>query len=213
MPGSKIEPDEISQRLWKLESDNQRLKRLAVVGAILSVIPTFLLLSINARSSLAQEPQSGLRTITAYQYILRDSAGRMRAELGFSDIHGSPMLAFFGPGGRVRCQIWADGTTTSIMTYSPDGGSFQTKLAATGDGAIIQAGSFSRGTPQGNASLFAFKHSTQLVAEGADRLRTIVGKASFVNPKTGKVDHTSTASVVMLNGRGHLIWEAAPKSR
>lgn len=202
--------DEIVQRLQKLESENRRLRWLVVAAPVLCIISTFFPLSSNGRRSLAQGRQSSLQTVTANQYILRDSAGRMRAELGFSDIHGSPFLAFFGPSGKTRLQMWADGMTTSIVTYSPDGGSFQTKSTATADGAIIQSSAFKRGTPQGNASLLAFKHSMQLVAQGPKRLRTIIGNASYVNPETGKVEHTKTASIVMLNNKGLIIWKAAP---
>lgn len=210
---SNPESIEIMQRLGNLESENRRLKRLAVVALALSTIPILVLLNIHPRLSFAEQRQAALRTITAYQYILRDSAGRTRAELGFSDIHGSPMLAFFGPSGRVRLQLFADSMGTNILTYSPGGGAFQAKMASSGDAAIIQASHLQKGAPKGTASLFSFKRTAQLVAEGPNGLRTIVGNANIENPKTRKIQHTNAASIVMLNKKGQVIWKAAPKNK
>ncbi len=106
--------------------------------------------------------------------------------------------------------MWADDLTTSVVAYSPDGGRFETTMTANASAAIIQAGGSERGTPKGNAGLFAFKHATQLKAEDAGGFRTIVGNAAIEDGATAKPHYTTAASVVMYDSNGRVIWQAVP---
>ncbi len=207
---SSSESVDILRRLGKLESENSRLKRLVVLAALAGIVLAALLLGTRIRPSLASQPQSDLQTIQAYGFILRDSAGRTRAHLFFSDANGSPMLSFNDPDGRPRLILGADDHNTCILAYSPNGGSFVSTSTASSDGAIVEASASERGTPEGSASLSAFKHVTQLEAEDAKGFKTIIGNASIAHIRTRNPQLTNAASVVMYDRNGHIVWKAPP---
>jgi hypothetical protein len=76
------EPHSISERLEKIERENRVLKRIGVV--VLSFLAALVIMG-------QAKPR---RTIEAESFILRDSAGRMRAEINM-DQSGTPALTFY----------------------------------------------------------------------------------------------------------------------
>ena len=155
---SDIELVDVAARLAKLEDENRRLKRLVAAVALLSFVSATVMTGTFIRPGLAQESGPRLETVQAYEYVLHDSAGRTRARLSFSDASGSPMLTFNDADGKPRLIISADGQSTSILAYSPNGGRFQTMSAAGLDGAIVEASRVERGAPKGRR---ACSHSTR----------------------------------------------------
>ncbi len=200
----------IAARLAKLEAENRLLKRLAAATALLSFVSAALVGGTLIRPGIAQEGKPGLETIQAYECVLRDSAGRMRVHLFFSDASGSPMLTLNDADGRPRLIVSADPKLTSISAYSPDGGRFQADLSAGLDGAIVRASRMERGAPEGTASLFAFKGLTNMTVEDAEGFRTTVGNASLPGATPQEAVRTSAASVVMYRKGGHVVWQVPP---
>jgi hypothetical protein len=202
------------RRLEKLECENCRLRRLVVLAGLAGIVPaTAFLAGTYVRPSLAAQTQSDLQTIQAYEFILRDSAGRTRAHLFFSDVNGSPMLSFNDQDGRPRLILGADDRSTSIQAYSPNGGSFVATSTASSDGAIVEASSSERGTPEGSASMSAFKDVTQMEAEDANGFKTIIGNAAIADITTKHPQYTNGASLVMYERNGHIVWKAPPGGR
>jgi hypothetical protein len=206
-----VEAIAIAARLAKLEDENRRLKCLVAATALLSFLSATLLVGTLIRPGLAQEDRPRLEMVRAYDYFLQDSAGRVRARLSFSDASGSPMLTFNDADGKPRLIISAEGQSTSILAYSPNGARFQTMSTAGLDGAIVEASGVQRGAPEGKASLFAFNQATQMRVEDAKGFRTIVGNASIEGITGREPERTSAASVVMYKKGGHVVWQAPPE--
>lgn len=203
----------VAARLASLEDENRRLRRLVVAIALLSLASAIFLAGTFVRPGLAQEGRRDLETIQAYEFVLRDSAGRVRAHLFFSDTDGSPMLSFSDAAGRPRLIISADKESTSISTYSPDGGRFQTMSSAGLEGAMVEASRVDRGEFKGTASLSAFKQATgaEMTVEDAEGFRTVVGNAGIPGSTGQKTERTTAASVTMYRKGGHIIWQAPPE--
>jgi hypothetical protein len=79
--------DAILGRLDKVERENRILKRFALV----------VLLLITAAVGMGQAPTG--RTLEAERFVLKDQAGRMRAEI-IMDASGTPSLDFFDEKGK-----------------------------------------------------------------------------------------------------------------
>ena len=77
----------ISERLEKVERENRVLKRFAMLA--LSLIAAVLVMG-------QAGPQ---RTVEAEKFVLKDSAGRMRAEITL-DQSGTPALVFYDESGN-----------------------------------------------------------------------------------------------------------------
>ena len=87
MPEQAIKLSEIADRLERVEKENQRLKRIGLV----------LLLALSALVLMGQAGTG--RTMEAEKFILRDQAGKMRAELDM-DQSGAPGLTFYDKTGE-----------------------------------------------------------------------------------------------------------------
>jgi len=119
MPISDADLTTVAARLAKPEGENQQLSRLVAAAVLLGLASTCLSL---IHPAVAQESKSDLHTLD--DFALRDAAGRVRAQLAFSDADGSPMFSLLDAEGRSRLLIWADAQSTSIVGYSPNGGRF-----------------------------------------------------------------------------------------
>ena len=206
-----VDAVDITVRLTRLEDEHRRLKRLVAATALLSLVSVAFISGAHIRPGFAQEHKPDLETVQAYEYVLRDSAGRMRAHLFFSDASGSPTLAFYDADGRSRLIMSADQSATSILAYSPDGGRFVAQSDARLGGATVQASTVEKGAPAGTASLFAFKQATQISVEDSRGFRTIVGNTAIEGNPGQKPERTSAASVVMYQKGGHIVWQAPPE--
>jgi len=209
MPDVELVP--VAARLAKLENENRRLKRIVAATAMLSLVSILIGVGTLIRPGIAQENSGGLETIQASGWGLRDSQGRVRAQLFFSDAKGSPMLAFNDAEGRSRLIISADEQSTSIVAYSPNGGRFQSESVASLDGAMVESSRMQKGAPEARASLSAFKEFTSMTAEDERGFRIIVGNASIQEKPGQEIEQTSAASVVMYRKGGHVIWQAPPR--
>src|SRR5258708_10908499 len=85
----------LDKRIRRLESDNRRLKLLAIVlGAF--ALATTAWGQTTTRNAVAQ----------AQKFELRDDAGRLRAELAI--LNGRPALRMFDTDGDVQCLLAED---------------------------------------------------------------------------------------------------------
>lgn len=202
----------ISARVAKLERENSRLKRLVVGLAMLSSVSALVGAGSFVRRGSAQETGPRLEGVQAYEFTLRDAAGRTRAQLHFGGRPTpSPELVFFDETGRTRLSIMADEMGTSIVTYSADGGRYRTMSTADVNGADISSYVVEKGAPKGTVGLFASPGLTQMTVWDAEGFRTTVGNAPLPGATPQKPEVTSAASVVMYGKGGTVLWQAPPK--
>ena len=107
MPNPESTLEALSNRVAKLEAQNRRLKKagIALVIAATSII------------AMGQAPVK--RIVTADEFILKDSAGIVRAKLGFAGVSNEPTLTLIDANGRERANLtteaieFADSTGTT----------------------------------------------------------------------------------------------------
>jgi hypothetical protein len=99
------ESNDLAERLRKLERENFRMKRIGLaIATVLCLAVVFF--------------HNGVRSeVTAQHFILRDSSGRMRAELGL--VSEEPVLALYATSGEPRAQLMGGGENAGLNLYLP----------------------------------------------------------------------------------------------
>ena len=112
----------MERRLQRVERDNRRLRRAAVV----------LVLGIAAVVLMGQA-RAQRRTVEAEAFVVRDRGGQVRALLRAFD-NGAVGLSFYDPGGAPRAwlRVLTDGTPGLVL--SDQAGQTRTLLNVQGDG-------------------------------------------------------------------------------
>jgi hypothetical protein len=100
----------LTQRLEGLERDNRRLKRMARLSGV-----------VIAALMLTGQLTAGSRVIEAERFVLRDVAGRLRADLSMDPKHG-PGLRLYDQAGKRRAElmVWAEGGDPTLHLNGPD---------------------------------------------------------------------------------------------
>jgi len=203
------EKDSIESRLERLETQNRRLKRGAL--ACLIVISSFVFMG-QAKRKTTRPPTpppapafTMPENIEAQSFILKDTSGRVRAELAMSgtgpslklrDQSGTPLISISlnddSPAGPFL--LLSDPQHTAGLSISILQGA-GSQLTLTGERADIQA--HLGVTPDG----------TSFALSDKDGFSTNIG--SGIQPaKGGQIKKTSAASVTLLNKDRKLLWSA-----
>jgi hypothetical protein len=85
-------PITVSERLLKLERENRRMKRVAVTASLVVMC------------TLIMGQAQSVRTVEAERFVLRDSGGRVRANLAMLPGDLGPSLSLYDADGKV---IWS----------------------------------------------------------------------------------------------------------
>lgn len=97
-------PEQIQERLLKLERQNRRLKQAG--AAALIVAASLLLMGQTSRTKPVQASQSN--TVEASQFILKDKSGKVRANLSIDESPGNSgavQLVFYDVEGKQRVKL------------------------------------------------------------------------------------------------------------
>lgn len=203
------------ERLEKLERDNRRFKRLALAALVLPIA----LVSIYATRPVPDK-------ITAHEFDVVDSAGRVRIKLKVSTAednlsNGSEEISLLGrdgkeyvvlddfDGGAQGLQFLDDKGNDSLRighTWFTDSSSIELFGGpAVGPLGLSPAGP---GTQQMLLSLVKGQPTIHLGDQHGFEMD--LGSTSEVNAKTGVTDQTSADSIVMFgNDKQHrVIWQA-----
>lgn len=226
MDSSRSDFPTLSARVEQLEGENRWLKRL---GAIV-------LVALGAVIAMGQAPAK--RTVVADEFDLKDSAGIVRATLGF--VRDEPTLTFVDANGRERANLGAEsidfkdsngtervllGSSTAISYRLVEG---KAQVIDQGPGLLF-SGADKKGlvdlrgmSQQALLTLFGQTNSGSgeqvSLASGVDApsftltdaqgFRTVVGSVSLKAPTAGLSSKTSAASVVLFDKSGKSIWSA-----
>jgi hypothetical protein len=203
----------ILERIEKLERENRRLRRAGLAA----------LVAVAALGILgASEPVP--KTLTAHELVLTDAAGNARARISaidgnvpylmLYDAKGRPMLSLKGGGSQPGLAISDVSGKTRVML-----GGLSPNLAFYDDASDTTVSL--DGDALGPRLLFfdaAGKMRVHLGGQGPsldlmDRngYETDIGVSTAPNPKTGDMQQTTAASIVMLNKveeQRKFIWRA-----
>jgi hypothetical protein len=208
---STSQHDAIVARIGRLERENRRFKRGAIV--FLVMIASVGLMA-QTRQTPSQKPKgrapaapapaapAGPTAVEAQGFILKDSSGRIRAELGmagstpslkFRDESGSALVTLSlnseAPGGPVLLLSDPQHHASVALSVLEKAGP---QLSLTGERADIQ---LRMGvTPDGTA----------LELSDKDGFTTSIGNG--IVPKNGQVKKTSAASIVLYNKDRKVLW-------
>jgi hypothetical protein len=195
---------DLEDRVLELEKQNRRLKRF---GIVVLIFPA-LLLVMGQAPARRQNVEAG--TITANEFQIKDSKGRVRVEIGMN-LNGWPQLSLFEPTITIpRVVLSADPKEGPLLmmigergstTFTPKGFSF----LWPGAGAALDKDT---GYYITDATGRTYLSGGSLRLEDHQRFSAILGTAESVTPRTGEKHTTSAASLVMVDKDGHTIWKA-----
>ena len=203
----------VADRLEKLETENRKLKRAALLA--LSSLGAVLLMGQTASRST---------TIEAETFVLKDSLGRTRAEITL--LPAGPTLRFFDESGNVASLLSGKGISffsANAARVKIEGEDRTVEVASAtlhGSGlwfddaegkTIVSLGSTKVGEPPTPSLRLSGPQSSdrpnvELIDAGG--FVSILGKARLNTIRTGEASTTSAASLVMFGKDGKVIWRA-----
>jgi hypothetical protein len=226
----------ILQRLAKVERQNQLLRRVCFVAAIL----------LSALVLMGQAHQN--RALEAERFVLKDAAGLTRGILDASDAtEGNALLTLYGPqGGKAKGTMAEIGTGPEgpfvllidgqknvvklsagngdqSLSFSDASGTLLAKLTSdpgSGAGALFfqtpnkQVEAFITALPFNSTAILNGDKSSlrldgnSLEVKDSDGFSTRIGKTQLVTTSTGEKHTTSAASIVLFGKEGKTIWSA-----
>lgn len=179
----------ILERIGKLEAQNRRLKRSAVV--ILAVLSAAILMG-----QAAPAP----RTVEAQRFILKDSDGNVRgwmgtigkgSELVLGNVSAQPMMRFIVSTDASDLHFF--GSRKSGMNLGLDSGKPEISLMGA-DGS-------------GGARITFEENGPTLSLEDAEEFATVVGATQLEKPANSGARQRSAASIVLLDKDKNVIWQ------
>jgi hypothetical protein len=187
MNSTTLSMELLQDRLLKLEKQNRRFKQLgaaAFIGATALVV-------------MGQAPSK--KTIVANEFILKDSAGKIRAELSVSETTKTPVaqLVLFDPNGKEKVSV--DSGPAGLgggIVLSGD----------NGPNAFLTSKFFSI-SRDNNITGMTMAEDGLLVSDSQGS-QTAIGVVSLVTPSTGETHKTSVASLVLFDKNKNVIWRA-----
>jgi hypothetical protein len=207
--------DAIVARIGRLERENRRFKRGAIVFLVMIASVGLMAQTRQSAPASSQKPKgrvpaapapaaapAGPTAVEAQGFILKDSNGRIRAELSmagstpslkFRDESGSALVTLAlnseAPGGPVLLLSDPQHHASVALSVLEKAGP---QLSLTGERADIQ---LRMGvTPDGTA----------LELSDKDGFTTSIGNG--IVPKNGQVKKTSAASIVLYNKERKVLW-------
>jgi hypothetical protein len=191
-------PDAVGRRLDQLERENRRWRRLAL-GTWLAVAAIGLL---GQSAAPPARPVGASRVIEGERFVLRDSAGRVGATLGWET--DTPRLALHDPDGRPRAVLSvAAGGAPGLTLLDADGQTARAALVVGPDGAPGLALFDPAGKPRLAVALF---HASGPAARSAGRREPtpamVVYDATGVVRVTVGLRASEAAGLELADGRG-----------
>jgi hypothetical protein len=206
--------DAIMARIGRLERENRRFKRGAIVFLVMAASVGLMAQTRQSAPASGQKPKgrapaapapaaapAGPTAVEAQGFILKDANGKVRAELGlaggspslkFRDESGSALVSLSlneGPAGPVLLLSDPQHHASVALSVLEKAGP---QLSLTGERADIQ---LRMGvTPDG----------TTLELSDKDGFTTSIGNG--IVPKNGQVKKTSAASIVLYNKERKVLW-------
>lgn len=209
----KLGSEAILQRIEKLERENRRLRRAG--WAVLAVVAALGILGAAA---------PGSRTLRAHQLVLTDAAGNTRVKLSamdgkvprltLYDAKGRPMLSLVGGGSQPglaisdmtgKTRVMLGGLSPNLAFYDDAG---NTTVSLDGD-ALGSRLLFFDGAGKMRVHLGGPGPSLDLM--DANGYETDIGVSTAPNPKTGDMQETTAASILMFSKQDEarkFIWRA-----
>lgn len=207
----------IMERLVKVEKENRRLKRTGL--AVLLIVGVGLL--------MGQALPKG--KIEGSGFILKDTAGNVRAELGISG-DGSHLWLYGANPKNIGVSIVSGGVGPAnggSLSLSGGDGSIRALLHATGDGAVLNLfgtdaesrahlgiGTFDFRRPGAGVTaspwlvIYSGVPEPSLEIRDKEGYSVVTGSASLLTPETGESHRTSAASLALFGKDGKLLWSA-----
>lgn len=196
---------DFARRLEKLERDNRRLKRLAVCGlAIAASLGVLYAVACSGVRNAVDTVSSGQK-VTAREFDMVDSAGKVRMKLAMNCPQGAgcqPEIQLFDPDGEPVTSLRGDRLQFNAV---PKGGAPHVTAelgSGSGGGGLLSltgAGA-SHVRVDANAPLIEIKDSLGYTMD--------LGSVSLTTVETGQTSPTTADSIVMFGSdkEHHLIW-------
>ena len=177
---------DINARLEKLERENRRMKKIAIVVV---VVASVLFISGQAKTN---------KVVEANEFRLLDASGKERATLHV--FRGQPELFIRSLNGESDVLLGTD-TSGPFLRMGPLTG----KATAT-----LNPDNLSLEGPVGKLRI-ALNHEAggpNLTIEDNEGYSTVLGRSDFVQAKTGKQEQTPAASLVLFDKDKKVLWAA-----
>jgi hypothetical protein len=188
METEDLEMQQVKDRLAKVERQNRWL-----IGVGLALV-----LSCGIVLLTAQKPVA--RTIEAQGFVLKDAAGKVRAELHITD--SGPELRMYDSQHNTSALLIQDekiGPTLALFTEQ--GSSAVVSLYDNGPRVFLRMG-------KADANLSVGKDGPNLILKDSEGFNTSIGSEGLVNSKTGEKLQSSAASIHLFDKDGHPLWSA-----
>jgi hypothetical protein len=182
--GTAMSEAELFKRLERLEMDNRRLKRIALVALVLVAATV----GLGATYSKSEVPQK----VVAHEFEVVDGSGRVRVRLGSEDYGDSPFVTLLGQGQNSLVLSVGGVSSTNRSTRVGPWIAFRDSHGAP---------ALSMGT-QGERPMMNFTDQQGYSMN--------LGCTGTIDNRTGQTRQTSAASIVMSanDKTHHVIWQA-----
>ena len=184
----------ITARLDKVERENRRLKRAGTAGLVIAAC-------IVVMGQAKPLPD----VIEARSFVVKDSDGRPRIELGFRDNSSGIMLKDSAGTTIVEMALLHD--AIPIVAFSDSQGKTKSALYSDSYGVLSD-------TP-GQFSIFIGPSPTdsadkepRIILHGTDGFSASLGSDDLITTRTGEKHKRSAASLVLFSKDGKVIWSA-----
>jgi len=184
------ESQTILERLAKLEKQNRRLK----LGGIMTV--TVLL----ALVLMGQAPPSA-NIVEAQKFVLKDAHGNVRGWFGIMGTGSELMLGNDHAQPMMRLLVSTD--ASNLHFYGSRKGGLNLSVDS-GEPAIALVGA----DGNGGVGIAFGEEGPRFTLEDRKGFSTVVGAAPLNTLAKGETDHSSAASVMLLNKDKKVIWRA-----
>jgi hypothetical protein len=178
----------IVERLHKLEAQNRRMKCRGI--AILAALSALVLMG-----QAAPVP----RVVEAQKFVLKDANGSVRGWLGIIGNGSELTLGNADLQPRMTLMVSVDSSDLHFFGSRKSG---MTLGVDSGDPAISMIGADGKG----GAGITFGRNGPSLTLEDAKGFSTVLGSTQLQNAANNESQHTSGASVVLLDGDKKVIW-------
>ncbi|MCJ7503363.1 MAG: hypothetical protein MUP80_09950 [Acidobacteriia bacterium] len=192
-------------RLDKLEKQNRRLKRLALL-CLLIAGSGFLLAQV-PRKALSAAPTQAVQaatydTLVVHRLELRDKAGKLR---GLWTVEAeAPFLELYDTAGKPRARLGVVLKFPAVMLYDA-AGKLRAGLQVDDSGPGLHLYDAALNT---RARLGVDDDGPSLWLQDAQQFQAVVGVTGLETIGTGESHKTSAAAVTLFGKDGKVIWRA-----
>lgn len=194
METKNADMQQVMDRLERVERQNRWLVRGGLV----------LVLSCGSVLLMAQKPLA--RSIEAEKFVLKDTAGKVTAELHMTD--SGPELALYSTSKvGARANLFVKEGETGLVLYGGEGTGLS-GFIINQDGPILDMDKAGTGRSNGGLSAQVSKDGPKLFLVDREGFEVSVGNQTLVTPTTGEKTQTSAASIHLFDPKGKTLWTA-----